>query len=29
MSVTPDGIWGKETTRMFLDAGEDLEDKVD
>ena len=29
MSVTPDGIWGKETTRMFLNAGEDLEDKVD
>jgi hypothetical protein len=29
MSVTPDGIWGKETTRMELDAGEDLEDKVD
>ena len=27
--VTADGIWGKETTRKWVEAGEDLEDKVD
>ena len=27
--VTADGVWGKETTRMFVDYGEDVEDKVD
>ena len=25
----PDGIWGKETTRMLSDFGEDVEDKID
>lgn len=27
--ATDDGIWGKQTTRMFTNFGEDLEDKVD
>jgi hypothetical protein len=27
--ATADGIWGKQTTRMFTNFGEDLEDKVD
>ena len=29
LGVTADGIWGKETTRKWVEAGEDLEDKVD
>jgi hypothetical protein len=28
-NVTDDGIWGKETTRMWNDYGEDIEDKVE
>ena len=27
--ATADGIWGKQTTRMFTDYGEDIEDKVE